>query len=119
MHRLVGRALVFTALLSLMGSAPAAAISVNTTPESQSHNHGVASSWSLNWGGNDPFDVLFQYGDGYFVGWTNTNATNKSKSHTYFPCNDTTFQQRLEVNDDATAYAIDLTEAFENGGNPC
>jgi hypothetical protein len=105
--------------LSIALSGVALATSANAEPETQSHGHGVASHWTLTWGGDNPFEVFWNRGDGTALWWPSTNIVNSSDSHAYWPCFTTQFTQRLQVWDSDSGYAQDYTKATESGGSPC
>lgn len=94
------------------------AASASANPYAPTHSHGVASSWTLSWGNTAPYSVFFYYGDG--AKWSYLgNATGASRSHTFWPCTQTTFQQHLTVLDGHNGVADDFSYATEYGGNPC
>lgn len=106
-------------LLAIAVSAVALAASANAEPETQSHPHGVASSWTLTWGGDGPFQVLWSRGDGTALWWPSTNIVNWADRHAFSPCTTEQFTQRLQVWDSDAGYAQDYTRATEAGGSPC
>lgn len=96
-------------------------ISATISPSYQSHAHGVASTWSLTWGGTAPFDVYFWYDWNGSVSWyaLGTYSTGKSGlSEAFFPCTGMTFTQELDVYDQL-GDAYTTSHAHELGGNPC
>ncbi len=116
-HRLL------TGLMAGLGAisvgAVALAASANAEPETQRHPHGVASHWTLTWGGDGPFQVLWTRGDGTGLWWPSTHIVNSSDSHAFSPCTTEQFTQLLEVEDSDAGYARDYTRATEAGGTPC
>ncbi len=105
-------------VLSVSLAGNALAVSSTISPHAQSHNHGVASQWNLNWSGTGPFDVYFYYdtSDPSLVWFRiDTSTTSKSLSHVYAPCTTRTFHQQLVVYD-AYGMAIDTSTATEKGG---
>jgi hypothetical protein len=107
------------ALLLLSAASTSLAASANAEPETQSHSFSVSSHWQLTWGGDNPFDYNFHYGDGVVRVRTGTNAVAESVSHKFFPCTTTTFTQWFRVWDSDSGYAQDYTTARETGGVPC
>lgn len=106
-------------LLAISSSGAALAASANAEPETQSHAHGVSSHWTLTWGGDGPFEVLWSRGDGSGLWWPSTNIMGWSDSYAFYPCSTQQFTQRLQVWDDDGGYAQDYTRATESGGSPC
>lgn len=94
------------------------AASANAEPETQTHNYGVPSTWTLSWGGDAPFDADFHYGDGWVHIWRDVFIVGANDSHTYWPCYTTVFTQRLRVWDSDSGYGQDYTRATEKGGGP-
>ena len=109
------------AMLTLALVSPALAVTADATPESQSHAHGVQSSWNGSWTGASPYDVVFYYGDGFRDDrGSNVVVHSATFAHTYYPCSGHTYTAHLNVwenNNDTPA--IDYVTAFEAGGNPC
>lgn len=103
----------------LVGVPVALGASANAEPETQSHAHGVPSTWTLTWGGDAPFDVDFYYGDGVVRVYRDTWLVRDSASHAFWPCSTTIYTQWLRVWDSDFGYADDFTRATEAGGSPC
>lgn len=112
-------------VIAVMLAVPTMAAGANTTPETQSHGHGVSSSWTISWTGpallDWRFDTNINVGGYANPHWTGTagspGGTNKSTA--WFPCSGTVFQQKLRVVDTNDDVATDYTTATEGGGNPC
>lgn len=115
------RRLILASLLTISLAAALAGVAIATTanasPESQSHAHGVASTWTGTWSGTSPFYVKFSYGDGTSWIRTSTTATSGNWSHTYWPCTTTTYHPYLYVVDDNENPARDDLIATEAGGS--
>lgn len=79
-------ALALAVVLALVTSGPVSAAGANAEPESQTHNHGVASQWNLTWSGDPLFDYDFFYGDRWFLSVDNTAAVARNTSRTFWPC---------------------------------
>lgn len=108
-------------ILILPSVLPVLATSATITPSTQSHAHGVASSWSLTWGSAAPYDVYFWWDvNDSPADWIllDTTTTSKHITHTFYPCVGTNFSQELDVYDQH-ALAADTSTASEAGGNPC
>lgn len=120
MHRLKS-SIAFAAMLTLALVSPALAVTADASPESQTHAHGVQSSWSGSWTGLSPYDVVFYYGDGLSDNRGSAVTYHSTTfAHTYYPCTGTTFTAHLNVweyNNDVPA--VDYVTATEGGGNPC
>jgi hypothetical protein len=110
-------AFLLTISLAVALAGVAIATTANASPETQSHAHGVASTWSGTWSGTSPFYVKFNYGDGYSWIAASTTATSHNWSHTYWPCTYTTFHPYLYVVDDNENSARDDLMASESGGS--
>lgn len=116
--------LIAAVAVLVIGASPAVAATSDTTPETQSHSHGVYSSWTINWGGPAPIDVRFDT-DYYMVEhdtvylYLDVSPGNAFKQAKWYPCNDSTFTQKLRVIDVNDMTASDWTTAFEDGGSPC
>jgi hypothetical protein len=121
--RRILRLLAITGLLvALVGSSTGQALANSATinPGTQTHNHGVKSSWGLSWTGTAPFDAVFTHGDGSGIEiWTWGLTYNQT--HTFWPCTTTTFHQILTVQDshNPPLIAQDGSTAKEYGGTPC
>ncbi len=107
------------AVLVAAAASPVVAASAYITPTTQSHAHGVASHWSLSWGGYSPYTVVWDRGDGSGLYWASTTSTSYPDSHVFYPCTTTRFHQYLNVWDSHNNPAQDDSYATENGGNPC
>lgn len=113
--------LAMAAVLLAPSVVPAMATSATIAPHTQSHAHGVASSWSLTWGSVAPYDAYFWWDiNDPSPDWMilNTSTTSKHITHTFYPCVGTNFHQELQVTDQQ-ALAFDTSTASEAGGNPC
>lgn len=117
------RIVIVALAMSLLISAPVAAISGSLTPSTQSHGHGVASNWTGSWGTHPTYDVHFCYvtGTSECASWLlNTNLVTKNWSHSFYPCSTTQFTQGMYVYEDPTGVDELLTsKATESGGTPC
>lgn len=105
---------------AVLAAGPVLAVTtINLTPSTQSHGHGVSSNWTGSWSGTAPYGVTFAYGDGSSAPpLVNTNLTSKAYSHAFFPCTTDTFTQTLRVSDQDNAKSK-TSHATETGGNPC
>jgi hypothetical protein len=118
MRRLVSVA--FGLGLSMMVATTAIALTVDASPESQSHAHGIASNWTGTWHGSPPYSVTFFFGDGTSDARGRVSYTSSSFSHGYWPCTTTTFTAHLDVDDQQSGQVVrDYVTARELGGNPC
>jgi len=114
-------ALVLSIGLVVSSVSSTFAVSALINPHTQSHGHGVASSWTLTWSGTHPFDVYFWWDtNDTSANWIllNTSTTSKKITHAFFPCTTTTFDQELDTYDQHGG-AFDTSTAQETGGNPC
>jgi hypothetical protein len=112
-------ALLFT--LSFAGIVTANA-TASIDPLSQTHNHGVASNWTLTWSGTAPFrTVCFYYDSSTGEGWClgNTYAVGATTHRTFWPCVTKTYTQALNVTDWANSFDTAGSTAKEYGGTPC
>ena len=101
-------------------AGPVLALSVSISPSTQSHAHGVASSWTGSWSGSPPYSVVFHYGDGTSDPLGNVTITSKGFTHTFSPCTTTQFTQDLAVSDQVHDIPFHgHSTATETGGNPC
>ncbi len=114
---------IFATTLLTVGAGSVIAASANVTPSSQVHAHGVASHWTLSWGGTSPYHVEFYLGDGTVDIWQSTTIVGASDSYTFWPCTTTVFHQTLKAwdgwNDQYKTYkgdAQDSSTAQESGG---
>ncbi len=107
--------------LALAIALPVAATTSNhVTPGSQSHAHGVGSTWSGSWDGTGPFSWELFHGDG--TSDSATNVTYKTKTfpvYAFFPCTTTQFTQHSRVSDQVGPLNSNFVTATETGGNPC
>jgi hypothetical protein len=120
------RAAAFAAATGLLLTAgPALALTTSIAPPSQTHAHGVASSWSLHWGGIPPYHVQFAFGDGFGIIIENTTTTSSGPVYTFYPCTTRTFHQTLTVFDgwnEANHTYLNVqqsTSTSQEGGGPC
>jgi hypothetical protein len=93
---LVGASIV---LGTVLVAAPAVAVSVSLTPDTQSVGPLGTGTWQGSWGSAGPYNVTFYYGDGTSTTLTNTSLTSKTFSHAFDTCAGATFTQHLHVRD--------------------
>ncbi len=112
---------VIAALLTIaLAGGAQATTSANLSPSSQTHAHGVQSTWSGSWSGTAPFGVTLYHGDGTTESLVNTYSTSYSNfKHAFYPCTTTTFTQHLRVSDQVGPLNSNYTTATESGGYPC
>jgi hypothetical protein len=108
------------AVVALVLAAAAYAIGSSVSPESQTGTGGIQVSWTGNWSGVSPFDVYFYYGDGAAnKHLANTNATSSRFVYTFYPCNETTYTQTLQVTDHLGLNSASQSQAQIQPGNIC
>lgn len=123
-RQFVAVGLALTMVFSQGGQA--FAVSASITPATQSHAHNVASHWWLGWGDTSPFNVLFDYGDGYGLYWSSTTLRSYYATYGFSPCpgDPTLYYQSLSVFDGYhypyyNGYAVSYSSARESQGSPC
>jgi hypothetical protein len=120
-RRLAATFMALSLIVAFAGSADA--MVYGALPSSQSHAHGVASSWSLTWAGTAPYTIFWAY-DVNVPTWywtiANTYTTSKNLSATYYPCVTTKFTERMDATDHIPGSG-GSTKVFstEGGGTPC
>jgi hypothetical protein len=111
-------------LAGLMGGGLALVLSgvslgaIGLTPSSQTHNHGVASSWTGTYG-NGMQEIKFCYGDGGCKETFNPSGNSMNYSHTFWPCFTTTYTQSFSGYDLFLTYLPKNSTSRESGGSPC
>jgi hypothetical protein len=122
MRRLARSLVVMGLLVAMLATMTGSALANSATisPHSQTHAHGVKSTWGLSWTGLAPFDAIFSHGDSTGIEIF-TNGLSYNHSYTFFPCSTTTFTQILTVFDghNPSLVAQDSSTSRESGGNPC
>jgi exo-beta-1,3-glucanase (GH17 family) len=120
MRRLLFAVVLGMSIAVVTTGASLATTSAHLTPSSQSHAHGVASSWSGTWSGTGPFSWTLYHGDGSTESATNVTYTSHNfADYAFFPCSTTTFNQHIRVTDQVGPLNSNTTSATETGGNPC
>jgi hypothetical protein len=104
-------------ILSIAGTAIAAGATI--TPATQSHTHGVKSTWTLSWSRYSPYEVFFAYGDGYVLHNASTAQVSIVTNRTFWPCSGHTYHQFLDIYDKHNNHAGADSYASEGGGSPC
>jgi hypothetical protein len=120
------RVLIITGIAAALALAAAPAVlaaSADISPNTQTHNHGIASNWTATWSGTPNYDVFIWYDNtkSYNISIINTSATSRGFSHAFWPCHDTTFTQEVDVYRHTTGAleALATSTATEKGGSPC
>lgn len=90
------------------------------SPLTQSHPHGVSSSWTGSWsGGPSLYNYNMSFGDGAHATGS-TSVTTRGFSHSFSPCTTQQFSQSLSITDsDGDHKTSNTTTATEGGGTPC